>query len=322
MNKNIVLSICLAGFLLLGSLNGPVLALTFDQLAVIDDAGIFEDRIEDVEQAVDELVTYGADVRVRTVMSYGDAGNLDRYELQIEENSPSWTSPEGSRKNNLVGIIIAFAERETGLYYGSYWEDVLGDSWLAIQSEIMNPYFREGEYATGTIKGLQEIQRLIEENGQVQPPPQASATGWWIGLIVVAVVAGVIIWLLWRRSRKQVKAARQKALLAKQGAAAGINELNERLQMLEIKVNIMGRGQPLLRQRASAGSLRRSNYYPHKAPSAIASWHIAPVTRKTPGWVKRNLRIFKLNTIRYWKNWVRPIRYLAVLRGRQNPFCA
>jgi len=226
--------------IILGSITSPVFELNYDQIIVLDEAGIFGDQIEDVQQAADELLAMGADVRVRTVASYGDAGNLDRYEQQIEQNSPSWTDSGGVRKNNLIVVLIALEERETGIYYGTYWEDILGDTWLAVQSEIMNVYFREGEYAAGTVKGLEEIQRLIEQDGQVQPPSSGSTAPWWIALVLVVTTAAVVLWYLWQRSRKQVKSARQQALLAKQGAAAGINELNDILQMLEIKVNETG----------------------------------------------------------------------------------
>ena len=252
MMKKILLALCVPVLVFWGSINIPVFALASDQIAVIDEAGIFGDRLDEVEQAVDELLAIGADVRVRTLASYGDAGNLDRYEQELEENSPSWTDPYGVRKNNLIVVLISLEERETGIYYGSYWEDALGDNWLYIQSDIMNSYFREGEYATGTVKGLEEIQRLIEQDGQVQPPASKSSAPWWIALVMVVTVTVAVLGFLWQRNRKRVKSARQKALLAKQGAAAGINELNDTLQMLEIKVNVTG-------QRASSDKAESLN---------------------------------------------------------------
>jgi uncharacterized membrane protein YgcG len=240
MKNKFLLALFITSFVLLGSITKPVFALNYDQLTVVDDAGIFGDRIGSVEQAVDELLALGADVRVRTITSYGDAGNLDRYEQQIEQNSPSWTDTDGVRKNNLIVVLIALEERETGIYFGSFWDDVLGDKWLSIQSEIMNAYFREGEYATGTVKGLEEIHRLIEQDGQVEPPSQQSSVFWWILLALGVIMAVGALLFLWQRNRSQVKSSRQKALLAKQGAAAGINELNDNLKMLEIKVNVIG----------------------------------------------------------------------------------
>jgi len=252
MMKKILIALCVPVLVFWGSINISVFALASDQIAVIDEAGIFGDRLDEVEQAVDELLAIGADVRVRTLASYGDAGNLDRYEQELEENSPSWTDPYGVRKNNLIVVLISLEERETGIYYGSYWEDALGDNWLYIQSDIMNSYFREGEYATGTVKGLEEIQRLIEQDGQVQPPASKSSAPWWIALVMVVTVTVAVLGFLWQRNRKRVKSARQKALLAKQGAAAGINELNDTLQMLEIKVNVTG-------QRASSDKAESLN---------------------------------------------------------------
>ncbi|MDD4230796.1 MAG: hypothetical protein PHG45_05385, partial [Dehalococcoidales bacterium] len=126
MMKKILIALCVPVLVFWGSINISVFALASDQIAVIDEAGIFGDRLDEVEQAVDELLAIGADVRVRTLASYGDAGNLDRYEQELEENSPSWTDPYGVRKNNLIVVLISLEERETGIYYGSYWEDALG----------------------------------------------------------------------------------------------------------------------------------------------------------------------------------------------------
>ncbi|MCR4429376.1 MAG: hypothetical protein NUV68_08620, partial [Caldiserica bacterium] len=59
-------------------------------------------------------------------------------------------------------------------------------------------------------------------------------------LVIVLLVVGVILFSAFRKKSSQKQALRQKALLAKQGAASGINELNEALQLLEIKVERMG----------------------------------------------------------------------------------
>ncbi len=230
------------------------LAQSVDQLLVVDDAGIFGTRTGDVESACKTLLSQGADIRVRTISTYGSAGNLDRYEAQLEQASPSWIGPDNNLKNNLIVLIISLQERQTGLYYGGYWNDILANNWLRIQTNIMNPLFQNGDFTGGTIKGLEEIQRLIQNKGQTQPassiapaqPQQATQTskgqsnGWIIPVVIVIVVGAIIGLLLFRnrqKDRAKRQAARQKAMLAKQGAASGINELIESMQMLEIKVN-------------------------------------------------------------------------------------
>lgn len=127
-------------------------ALSIDQTAVIDDANIFGNRTGEVETAAAKLMSKGADIRVRTILTYGTFANLDQYEAQLEQRSPSWLGQNGDRKNNLIVLIISTQERQTGLYYGSIWDSILRSNWLRIQTDIMNPLFRDGDYVTGTIR--------------------------------------------------------------------------------------------------------------------------------------------------------------------------
>ncbi|MCR4428631.1 MAG: TPM domain-containing protein [Caldiserica bacterium] len=219
-------------------------AQTDDQLIVVDQANLFGNQKALVEEAAQKLINLGADVRVRTINTYSPFANLDLYEEQLEQQSPSWLGQGGERKNNLIVLIIALQERKTGLYYGVQWENVLGSKWLNIQTDIMNPRFASGDFAGGVVKGFEEIQRLIQGGGtpSTETPSGggSSALVAIILLVIVLLVVGVILFSAFRKKFSQRKAIRQKALLAKQGAASGINELNEALQLLEVKVERMG----------------------------------------------------------------------------------
>ncbi len=243
MRKTVCFLIPLVAFVVLSVCPAAGLAQSLDQLLVVDDAQIFGNRIAEVETAASKLINLGADVRVRTIFSYGTAGNLDLYEEQLERQNPSWTGPDGNRKNNLIVIIVTLQERQTGLYYGTHWEAVIGNKWMSIQTDIMNPLYRSGDYVEGTVKGLEEIQRLIQGGGSTEP---ASPTGpglsiWWIIIILGAglLIVGLFLFGSYRTNRAKRQAARQKAMLAKQGAASSINELLEVVRMLEIKVDVM-----------------------------------------------------------------------------------
>ena len=234
---------CILTLICLLVLPAAVSAQSQDQLLVVDSAGIFEDRIGEVQTAAEWLQTSGADVRVRTILSYNGFGNLDLYEEDLERRSPSWLAPDGSRKNNLIVIIICLQARQTGLYYGEYWEDVIGDSWNRLQADVMNPLFSEGDYAGGVVAGLDEIGRLIDEGGTSQPGTQgagmSAAVAVLLALVAITVViVGLVLFRSHRKSQAKRAGLRQKALLAKQGAAAGINELIEAAQMLDIKVDV------------------------------------------------------------------------------------
>lgn len=240
-----VVAACAYVLALAGALVLPFVAFaqSQDQLLVVDGAGIFDDRIVEVQTAAEWLQTTGADVRVRTIASYNGFGNLDLYEQDLERRSPSWLGPDGNRKNNLIVIIICLqGGGQTGLYYGEYWEDVLDKNWNSLQSDVMNPLFREGDYAGGAVAGLDEIGRLIDEGGSSEVVTQGGMSTLAAVLLALLALAGIVVGLVLvtshRRSKARRAGLRQKALLAKQGAAAGINELIEAAQMLDIKVDV------------------------------------------------------------------------------------
>jgi len=105
----------------------------------------------------------------------------------------------------------------------------------------MNPRFKNGDFSGGTAAGIKEIQRLVQESRQT-PTGTSRQTQWWIiplvVLAVIGIIIGLIIFFYLQKTRAKISAARQKAMLAKQGAAAEINKQLETLQMLEIKVNV------------------------------------------------------------------------------------
>jgi uncharacterized membrane protein YgcG len=245
MRKTIFCLACILTLAFLGLLPAAGLGQSLDQLLVVDDAKVFGNRVAEVEAAANKLVSQGADVRVRTILTYEAAANLDQYEAQLEQQSPSWLGQDGDRKNNLIVLIISSQERQTGLYYGAYWDDIIGDKWLTIQTDIMNPLFRDGDYTRGAIRGLEEIRQVIAGNGQSQSEPQTGtgqSKGWIIPVIIVVIVSSIIglfLFMNYRKRRTKRLAARQKAMLLKQAAASGINELIEAIQMLEIKVDVM-----------------------------------------------------------------------------------
>jgi uncharacterized membrane protein YgcG len=215
-----------------------------DKITVIDDAGLFGNNIDNVEAAAAKLEDLGADVRIRTIETYGNTGNLDLYEEQLEQQSPSWQGQDGERKNNLIVIIIALEEQKTGLYYGSYWGNLLEDRWPDV-IDNMNFFFPGGDYADGVIVGLEDIQNLILQGSQTTTTSSASSSssnGWIAPLVIIlilCIVPGSFMLNTYRKNRNRQQAARQKAVLAKQGAASGINELTEKMQMLEIKVDVI-----------------------------------------------------------------------------------
>lgn len=251
----------LCGFVVVASLIGvfslmPVTAWSADCNATVDDgAGIFTDDITKVEAAAQDLVRAGADVRVITMKSWGNVGNLDQWKEHTLQRCASWQSGDGGMKNNLIVLVIALSERQSGLYYGDLYERKLHDAWNPIRAE-MGSYFRSGNFADGFAYGLKEIHKAIEASpsARSEPPvrvimperqPSAPADlsglwrvlGWGVGLLAVgfAIVFGFRFLEKERAHRERRRAAQQQARLAKTSCATSIGELREPVELLGIK---------------------------------------------------------------------------------------
>lgn len=88
-------------------------------------------------------------------------GTVDSREVQLERACSSWAT-NGVRLDNLLVVIVAPTERQTGIYYGSSVAPVLDDRWNAIQTEQMNPLFKVGDFSTGLALGLNEIGAALD----------------------------------------------------------------------------------------------------------------------------------------------------------------
>ena len=261
MLKNFV-SKFLLFFVIFVSLTLNVYGQDCDSL-VVDGAEVFKDGFNLVEDIAQKLVNSGVDVRIRTITTFGRAGNLDQYELQLERSCNSWQDGNGRRKNNLLVLIVSVRDRKTGLYYGEQWANALKDDWLRIQADHMNPQFKRGDFAGGFTAGINEINRLVNLHLHpapvepaspplviVQPPVQPSepvdlsglwrVMGWFFGLAVLSAL-GFLFWQLKLRSEKR-RASQQKAVVRKQAAATRVNELNASITVLETEIEGLRKG--------------------------------------------------------------------------------
>ncbi|QQG45694.1 MAG: TPM domain-containing protein [Candidatus Sungiibacteriota bacterium] len=242
----------------------PVLhASEFCDTRVYDSAGVLDnnDRAR-LEEAAARLVSAGAEVRVRVSKTLNGSANIDAYEKQVERQCASWQATDGNRKNNLVVLMVATQARKSGIFYGSEWKPALDGAWNKVRTQHMNPSFRDGRWADGVVKGLNAVGELLEQQMRAPvvapaPPPspqvvvvqpnQPSAptdySGLWtvmklmLGLIVLVGLAMLLGAFLKRREGQ--RAARQKAMLAKQDAASRINTLDDELVTLEAVVGAM-----------------------------------------------------------------------------------
>src|SRR3989344_8601069 len=139
---------------------------------VVDGARVFGDETGRVEAAAEKLRDLGVHIRVHTVSSFGNFGNLDNYEIAVEKSCLSWRAGDGT-KNNLIVLMLEVEHREIGLWYGDLWKPALDKEWQAIKDRVIMPRLRDGDFAGAFERGLADIARHVEK--QLNPPVVAEA---------------------------------------------------------------------------------------------------------------------------------------------------
>jgi uncharacterized protein len=143
------------------------------------DAPVFDEtgRLAPIRLAVDDaaraLADTGAEVRVRVLGSLA-GGDIDRWEIDTELRCPSWGRAGGTgRAPNLLVVAVSMDDHKTGIWYGSDWSDTLDPTWSSIQSEAMNPRFKEGDLAGGLVDGLGRLTAAVTAPRPPAPVGQA-----------------------------------------------------------------------------------------------------------------------------------------------------
>ena len=215
---------------------------------VYDGANVLNGREREVEQVAYELIKEGADVRVRTVPSLVN-GNLDFNEKAYEQNCPSWRSPNGLRKNNLVSFMVAPQQRKMGLYYGSDYHTALDNIYSDIKKS-MGGDFKNGEWAQGFMTGEKGVVGAIDsqkayvqakKDEALHPHPATvnniqatdysglwTVLKWILGLGVVAFLVGLAVSLFKRRSvvKEELDSAQAAAVDYKNRVGQRINRID------------------------------------------------------------------------------------------------
>lgn len=251
----------------------PISAQSSCDAIVVDEVNVFKSRIEEVRAQAQALMNNsGAEVRVRTIQSYGSQENLDTYTKALGRSCPSWWT-SGDFKNNMVILIISIKERQTGVYAGSQWANPLGGPTIPrIRNDIMGTRFANGDFVGGFVEGMKEIDRLL--NGYLHPAPPVQAqppvvvvvptsqpvpvqpvqpaqpvdlSGLWRVLLIIVVVGagGGVVFVVYRvvvgvtTANNRRRAAQQKALVARQAVASRITDWQETSQQVQLGIETL-----------------------------------------------------------------------------------
>jgi uncharacterized protein len=232
----------------------PAQAATNCDTTVVDSANILGSSITQVEDASKKLESLGADVRVRTVKSFAPAATLDDY-VQGLQSCPSWQSPNGSRKSNIVIFAMSMQERKVGIFYGSKWDNAFtgANSETRIYEDYMAPQFKGGNFSQGFVDGINQTDQVL--NNYLHPSAAQSeksgsssgsdgSTGWIVliifGSLVALALIGLMIFLIIRARRKgnERRAARLRALRARDAASTILQQIGDANRIVVRKAKV------------------------------------------------------------------------------------
>ena len=216
---------------------------------IVDDAHILNGTA--VQNEVQRLQSLGVDVYVRTFPSLDASyATLDDYVAALQTSTPAWQNPDGTRKSNLLILAVSVKERSTYIGYGAAWASSLGanNQYLTVQTDYMNPHFRDGDFTGGFVAGMDRCYALI--NAQLHPssaqPPNVGAAMKVLGYValgvlgLLAIALAAIGMLVLRRSRIKKQNMTADALQKKTEAATLVMTLEgETLQGLQLHLETL-----------------------------------------------------------------------------------
>lgn len=160
---------------------------------VVDSAGLFGERLADVQSAAGKLQAEGPVVRVLTTADTSGVKAAVEQFGQMTAQQCGWSTSSTTFRTNLIMVVVSKAQVADGsqLRYGDTWSPVL--SGKSVKANVMVPYFQQGRFADGTIAGLDKITQLVHDANTPRTTPAANATpvdGQMV-LTILGVIAGI-----------------------------------------------------------------------------------------------------------------------------------
>lgn len=179
----------------------------------------------DVQVAATTLVNQGADVHFITTTASG--ATLEQKLTLMKNVCPSWKSPNGGVKANMLVFMVAPKERKMAIFYGPGYAAALEGQTDRIKRDFMGPRFRGGDWNGGLVAGANQVARRIkasldESNKPVTHETVNQATdlhGLWVFLWILGGLAsfGLLFWLIYaiKKHKEAIQTAQQNAISAR-----------------------------------------------------------------------------------------------------------
>jgi uncharacterized membrane protein YgcG len=157
-------------------------------------------------------------------------------EARYESACPNWTA-KGQRAANLLSFVVEPSARLKNVYFGGALTPAFGgvDAVNNRFSQAANPYFRQGHFGDGLAAAMKDFgaanaafhdqaqhpvqhETVINNNEKATDlAPVASVFKWVFGLLFIAALIGLVVFLIRRRN-----AAKEAAEASQQGAQAAM----------------------------------------------------------------------------------------------------
>ena len=180
---------------------------------VVDNTAAQVLDVASVEAAVQEANATGADVFVRAFETT-PTGTTDGYWQQSIKDCANWRNgnvENGVPKGNMIMVVFGM-DRQSGVYFGSGYNDAIGNANANAIRADMNEQFRVGNFTDGVVTAIEEL-AVFTDPDYVAPEPTPPIVIDWaaVGMVILWVIAALVLLVLLVWTFFVVKRQRRRA---------------------------------------------------------------------------------------------------------------
>jgi uncharacterized membrane protein YgcG len=208
-----------------------------------DTADILDDT------AIDQTIAAAPQARVFVfAFTSVPGGDLKGYVADQRDQCENMRGASGGWASDVIAVAVSVNDRKAGVYYGTRYENALGNGRWESASNAMGPYFADGNYTAGINAGLDAVDGYIANptstnTSTASEPSEPIDVPWaWIlGVPTGAAALGGAGFLGVRTRRRLIErnTLRKQANTATDEAAAKFTELDNLTKLVKARVDVL-----------------------------------------------------------------------------------